>query len=153
MDHKDNAKKQMQIRYPVALLCNRNGDQFVLDSGAACVHAFDRFSVAKSYIARVYNKPSYDDYDYDDDDVSGRAKLKLKGYNIKLSHNLLSMTILYDDLYISDGEQNELVVLKNCHLAKNIRQSQRYHIHIQYSSITSCHDGIAAMAMKFIYSQ
>ena len=87
----------------------------VLDAGAACVLAFDRFSVARSYIAGSYRKSSMDDY------VSGTAKLK--GCNVVFSHNLLSMAILDDDLYIADGDRKELIILKKSHLAKQIRQS------------------------------
>lgn len=138
LNYVDNAKKQMPIKYPVAVLCNTNGDQFILDSGAASIHAFDSCSVEKSYIIGLYNKASHEEH------VPGNAKLK--GCNLKLSHNLMSMTILQDDLHVSDVGRMELAVLKKCYLAKNIRKSVLYvGKDVVYISVASYNDGIAAL--------
>ena len=49
--------------FPVAVVCNKIGDVFVLDAGAACLFGFDRFSVAKSYIVGSHMSPSLQNYD------------------------------------------------------------------------------------------
>ena len=40
LTHVDNARKQMKINFPVGIACNDNGDQFILDTGSACVKKF-----------------------------------------------------------------------------------------------------------------
>ena len=46
LSYTDNAQKQKRIMKPSSVQCNKNGDVFILDAGAAVVHAVDRSSVA-----------------------------------------------------------------------------------------------------------
>ena len=134
LTYKDNAKKQKPFVFPVAVECNRNGDVFVLDAGASCVHAFARFSVAKSYIIGSYMKPCLDRYD---------PAAPLKGKDVKLSNNIQSMAFVEEDLFISDSDRRELSILKLCNLAKNSRKC-RVHIckNTKYSSIAPSKHGL-----------
>ena len=47
MSHVENAKKHKKINFPVGIVCNTNGDQFILDTGSACVMVLTRSSIAK----------------------------------------------------------------------------------------------------------
>ena len=40
-------KSQFRMMCPTGVQCNQNGDVFILDSGASCVHAVERTSVGK----------------------------------------------------------------------------------------------------------
>ena len=46
MPYKANASSQKKIVYAVDLCTSKNGEVFVLDAGAACVHFVDRSTVA-----------------------------------------------------------------------------------------------------------
>lgn len=134
LTYKDSAKKQKPFIFPVAVECNSNGDVFVLDAGASCMHAFDRFSVTKSYIVGSYEKPCLDKYD---------SSTPLKGKDVKLSKNISSMAFVKDDLFVADNDRRELVIIKQCNLAKNIRKC-RINIckNTKYSSIAASNDGL-----------
>ena len=62
LTHTENARGQKSIIYPIVLQSNMNGDVFILDQGASCLHIFDRSDVAKGYIVGKYNCPSTDNY-------------------------------------------------------------------------------------------
>ena len=139
LTYKDNAKKQKPFVFPVAVVCNKIGDVFVLDAGAACLFGFDRFSVAKSYIVGSHMSPSLQNYDTN----AG----PLKGKDIKFSNRIPSMDFVEDDLYVVDSDRRELVIIKRCNLAKNIRKSIFYVCKdSKYSCIArSCNGSLIAL--------
>ena len=136
--HKENANKQKNMIYPVSVACNDNGDSFILDAGAACVHVYDHFTVTKLHLIGNYCKPCVTPYP-----PTGNANLK--GKDVKLSNRLLSMTIHNNDLYVVDGGRKELVILRKCLLAKNIRTSLLHICEGSFSSIASCNDGVVVL--------
>ena len=50
LSHTENARAQKRIVMPTGLACNDNGDCFVLDAGASCIHIIGRASVSKVII-------------------------------------------------------------------------------------------------------
>ena len=53
------AKSQKKIVFPVGVVANKNGDVFILDAGAACVHVVDRAVVANIRIIGHYRKNKF----------------------------------------------------------------------------------------------
>ena len=137
LTHKDNAKKQKKMIHPVSVSCNQNGDCFILDAEAACIHVYDRFTVSKLHLVGKYSEPSLALY------TTGSAKLK--GKDVKLSNSLLAMDIYENDLYVVDGGRKELVILKKCTLAKNIRKCVLHICKARFSSIAACSDGLVVI--------
>ena len=142
LTHTDAARKQKSLIFPVDVECNRNGDAFVLDAGAACVHVFDRFSITKSYVVGNYNKPNLEQYVLG----IGSRNSSLKAKDVRLSNTLRSMTMLNDDLYIADSGRKELAVFTKCYMAKKIRLCALYVCKASnYSSIAACNGVIIAL--------
>ena len=50
LSYTDNAKKQKKMIMPIGVVCNKNGDLFILDCGASCLHVIDRSSVCKDKV-------------------------------------------------------------------------------------------------------
>ena len=47
--HVENTKKQKKIRIATDIVCNVNGDPFVLDTGSSCISALSRSSVSQMF--------------------------------------------------------------------------------------------------------
>ena len=107
---------QYKIICPTGVQCNRNGDVFILDSGASCVHAVERTSVAKVFLLGTYCTPSSKGHD---------QNLVITGSEVKLSNYLTDIFISKDadDVYVADAGRNEVVIVRNCSLANRIRST------------------------------
>ena len=110
----ENAKKQPRILFPTAVQTNRNGDVFILDSGASCLHAVDRSSVAKMFLLGEYMKPS-------NNKVS--SKTMMSATSVALSNNLPDLCVPTDrdDIYLVDSGKSEIVIARNVAFASAIR--------------------------------
>ena len=106
LTYTENAKTQKRIISPIALAANKNGDVFIMDKGAACIHVVDRSSVAKVTILGKYEHPSAGDY--------GTKTGIFKAKDILLSSGISDMVIANDILYVSDQERNEVGIVYNC---------------------------------------
>ena len=119
LTYKENAKTQERIIMPKAVCSNRNGDVFLLDSGASCIHVIDRSTVAKVYIVGTHGisqlspyKPTFDN------SVS----------NIRLGCDLLDMHIDYDndDIAVHDASREEVIIIQGCVTAKTVLSRKFY---------------------------
>ena len=52
------ATSQKKLIYPTSVVTNANGDVFILDPGASCVHVVDRSVIASVFLIGKYKKPS-----------------------------------------------------------------------------------------------
>ena len=110
LTHVDNARKQMKINFPVGIACNTNGDQFILDTGSACVSVLNRSSVGKMFILGEYKKPKLDKY----------TVQSVKASNLKLSNDLRDILIEQNDLFIADAGRGEVIIVSNVGTAANL---------------------------------
>ena len=112
----ESAKKQPKILFPTAVQANRNGDVFILDSGASCVHSVDRSSVAKMFSLGGYMKPS---------NVQVSSKNMVKASLISLSNDVVDMCFSTDrdDLYIVDSGKSEIIISRNVAFASALPTS------------------------------
>ena len=118
LHYTDQAKTQKPIILPVSIKLNKNGEVFLLDQGAACVHAYDLSDVARSYILGKYMEPCQTM-----DEV-------LTGKDIVFSDCLRAMDISNDHLYIADEGRNEVMILKNCANVKRLWSKHVYTINV-----------------------
>ena len=97
-------KSQFKILCPIGVQCNQNGDVFILDTGASCVHAVERTSIAKVTLLGTYSNPSTKAHNH---------TTVIKGSEVKLSNHLTDMFIpkSVDDMYIVDGGKSEVVIV------------------------------------------
>ena len=101
LSYKSNAKSQKKIVLCVDVCANRNGDLYLLDAGAACVHVIDRSNVAAVCMIGKYNAPNMDEYHSDAPNKNVLSK-------IKLSNRLVDISIDSDDnLYVADGMRSD----------------------------------------------
>ena len=114
----DNAKKQKRIIFPVAIQCNVNGDVFILDSGSFSLHVVDNSTVAKMYEIGNYKTPNLKQY------PECKNKEKMTAKNAQFGNHLSSMVMVNDDLYVADVSRNEILVIRQCHLAKDVEKSK-----------------------------
>ena len=114
LSYTENAQKQKRIIKPVSVQCNRNGDVFIIDAGAAVLYAIDRSSVANMFTLGKYMEPSDKVYD---------SKSIIHGNHVHFSNFLSDMTIQSDrnDLYVVDSGRNEVVIVRNCSTASAIK--------------------------------
>ena len=109
LHYTENAKSQKPIISPLSIKTNKNGDVFLLDSGAACIHVYDTSDVAKSFILGKYKSPCQVNEKY-----ASKGKDAITGKDILFSDHLCAMDIFEDNLYVLDGARNEIIILKNC---------------------------------------
>ena len=112
----DNAKKQKKINFPVGIECNTNGDQFILDTGSACVLILNRSSVAKMFFIGQYKKPKLDKYK--------QKQFKVK--DLKLSNDLRDILIYQNNLFIADYGRGEIIIVSNVGVPGNIANRPVY---------------------------
>ena len=62
MPYKKNASSQKKVVYAVDICSNINGEIFILDAGAACIHVVDRSTVAAVHLIGKYNSPNLKKY-------------------------------------------------------------------------------------------
>ena len=106
---KSNAKSQKKIVLCVDVCSNRNGDLYILDAGAACVHVVDRSNVAAVRMIGTYNSPNLDPYRGNKDEKKNVFS------KIRLSNTLLDICIDNDDnLYVADGGRTEVIIIPKC---------------------------------------
>ena len=117
----ENAKKQKSIIHPVAMQCNINGDVFVLHSGSACVLVFDNSTVARMYIIGKYQAPNLESYKCTEK-VKPKSTRQIVKYarEAKLGSHLSSMVMANDTLYVADVSRKEVLVVRDCSLAKSV---------------------------------
>ena len=123
LSYKSNAKSQKKIVLCVDVCANRNGDLYLLDAGAACVHVIDRSNVAAVCMIGKYNAPNMDEYHSDAPNKNVLSK-------IKLSNRLVDISIDSDDnLYVADGMRCEVIVIPKCYRAKSCkRKTARFYV-------------------------
>ena len=116
MPYKANASSQKKIVYAVDLCTNKNGEVFVLDAGAACVHVVDRSTVASVFIIGQYNAPSQKNYS---ESASNSAT------SIKFSNDLKDISVdSLDNIYITDSSRGEAVIVRSCDRAKKCTKAE-----------------------------
>ena len=106
LSHTEKAKTQKEIISPVAVAANKNGEVFVLDSAAACIHVVDRSSVAKVTILGGYKS---DDVQRYKKNTPGSTKAK----DIMLSNGVTDLIYHRDNVFVSDAVRNEIAVILN----------------------------------------
>ena len=113
LPYKENAKSHKRIILPVDICANRNGDIFVLDSGGGCIHVLDNSCVAKMSTLGCYDKANLIPYP---------LKLENVSKNLRLGNDLKGIEIddQSDDIVILDGSRHEIILLKQCKLAKKL---------------------------------
>ena len=134
MPYKKNASSQKKIVYPVDVCANVNGEVFLLDAGAACIHVVDRSTVAALYVIGKYNTPNLENYP-----VTGKNMVQ----NIRFSNSLLGISIdAEDNLYVTDSSRKEVIVIRNCARAKKSIKTQFRVMKVKglLSSALSSHD-------------
>ena len=103
LSYKPNAAAQKKIIYAVDICNKRNGDVYVLDAGASCVHIVDRLSVAAVRIIGRYDKPNLHTYP---------KSLKNLTNKVRLSNSLTDLTIDNEDnICISDSGRKEVIYI------------------------------------------
>ena len=125
LTYTDKAKTQKRFILPVAIAANKNGDIFVLDSGAACVHVADRSSVTKVTILGKYNSPNTSSY--------GKSTLPKVAGDLKITNGISDMLIIDDNLFVADHVRNEIAILAQCRFASRCRKSK---LHVM--NVASC---------------
>ena len=116
LTYTDKAKTQARFVLPVAIAANKNGDIFVLDSGAACVHVADRSSVTKVTFLGKYNSPNMVSY--------GKCTLPKKASDLKISNGISDMLIVDDNLFVADQLRNEIAIVVQCRFASSVQKSK-----------------------------
>ena len=112
LTYKENAKTHKRIVMPVAICTNRNGDIFVLDAGACCIHVIDNSSVAKVTILGCYEKPSLAPH------TAGATIVK----DLMLGNDLKDIQIHHqnDNIFVLDESRSEIILIESCMLAKKV---------------------------------
>ena len=106
LPYKKKALSQKKVIYAVDVCSNANGDVFILDAGAACVHVVDRSTVA--YVTQIghYNTPNLEKYSKD----SGNSVKK-----IRFSNSLMDISIDNDaNICVTDRGRKEIVLIRGC---------------------------------------
>ena len=120
LSFESNSKSQKKIVLCVDVCSNRNGDLYVLDAGAACVHVVDRSNVASVRMIGKYNLPNLDPY-------RGDAEKKNALSKIRLSNTLHDVCLDNDDnLYVADGGRSEVIVIPKCYRAKSCQKNRDF---------------------------
>ena len=89
-----NASSQKKIIYAVDVHTNSNGEIFILDAGAACIHIVDRSTVAAIYLIGKYIAPNIEAYP-----KNGTNAVK----SIRLSNSLMDISIdRNNNVYVTD---------------------------------------------------
>ena len=114
MTYIDTAKKHERILQPVSIDCNSNGDVFILDRGSCSIHVLDNGVVARMFELGTYGK--YDQGPYP-------LTTPIKASKVKFGEHLTSMAMLKDIMYVTDISRKELIIFRNCQLAKHMDQS------------------------------
>ena len=120
----DKAKTQKRFVLPVAIAANKNGDVFVLDSGAACIHVADRSSVTKVTILGKYKCPSTASY-------GKSCNLPKKASNLLISSGISDMIIVDDVMFVADQLRNEIAIIVQCRIASKIQKSKLHVMKIE----------------------
>ena len=122
LSYKKNAKSQKEIVFGVDVCVNRNGDVFLLDAGAACIHVINRCNVAAVDVIGKYNSPNLEVYSNDD-----KPKNIVK--NLRLSHSLFDVCMDdNDNLYVTDGGRAEVIIVQKCLRAKSCKTNANFYI-------------------------
>ena len=113
---------------------NINGEIFILDAGAACIHVVDRSTVAAVFIIGKYNSPNLGKY-------AEKSTNAVK--NIRLSNSLIDLSIDSNgNVYVTDSGRREVVVICNCIRAKKVTKTIFHTMEVKgiLSSAVSKHD-------------
>ena len=117
LGYTENAKSQKKIVFPTSIAANCNGDDFVLDTAAACLYVYDRSIVSKCYLVGRRDETVY----------KPDPKKNLLGKDVKLSTQLTCMCVVNNDMYVGDKGRAEIVILTKVVSAKAVL-SARLHI-------------------------
>ena len=110
LTYSKKADTQKDIISPVAVLCNGNGDVFILDSCCACVHVVDRSAVSKVFFIGRYCKSN-----------PSQHKSKVLAKEIPFTENLTEMIITKsDDVFILDEGNRKVFIVPDASLAKSV---------------------------------
>ena len=126
LTYTDKAKTQKRFILPVGIAANKNGDVFVLDSGAACIHVADRSSVTKVTFLGKYNSPNTASY-------GKSCNLPKKASDLKISNGISDMIIVNDNLFVADQVRNEIAIIVQCRFASGVQKSK---LHVM--NVDSC---------------
>ena len=122
LSYKKNAKSQKEIVFGVDVCVNRNGDVFVLDAGAACIHVIDRSNVAAVIMMGKYNTPDLEAYSTDN-----TPKNTVK--NLKMSNSLFDLCMDdHDNLYVTDCGRAEVIIVQKCIRAKSCQTTANFYV-------------------------
>ena len=102
LTYKENAKKHKKVVFPTGLVCNSNGEPFILDTGSASVLVLQRGSVAKMAVIGCYMKPGEENYE---------VETALKVTKLRFSNHLNDFIINKDTLFVVDAGRHEIVVI------------------------------------------
>ena len=141
LTYKANAVKQKKIHFAVDICCNRNGDVFILDAGASCIHVVDRSRVAAIYMIGKYCKPNLHIYP---------KKIKNLTKKLRLSNSVCDISIdSEDNLCVSDSGRKEIVYVPNCLRAKKSTNTAFHIAKVKGILSASCTDsGVYALRKK-----
>ena len=113
LTYTDNARKQKKIIMPIGIQCNLNGDVFILDCGATCIHVADRSSVIKYFLVGNYMLHSTVPYK-EGSSMKGAGELRLS--------NMVSDIFISpkDDVFVVDPGRQEIAILRQCTVASKV---------------------------------
>ena len=118
LTYKPNAATQKKIIYPVAIVNNRNGDVFILDATASCIHVVDCCSVAAVHIIGRYGKPNLHSYPKN---VSNMTK------KLRLSNSICDLSVDEEDnICVCDPDRKEVILIPHCLRAKKSCNTKFY---------------------------
>ena len=137
--YKKNAATQKNIVYPADVCANKNGEVFILDAGAACIHVIDRSIVAAVYFIGKYNSPNLDDYSKAARNNCSRAKkcVRTQFRAMKVKRIVSSALSSHDDnLYVLRQKKRtgQVVQLMSFNLKK--KKSQ---VPLEYNVLIKIH--------------
>ena len=139
LSYTEKAKTQKRFILPVAIAANKNGDVFVLDSGAACIHVADRSSVTKVTILGKYNSPSTASY-------GKGCNLPKLAIELKTSNGVSDMIVVDDNMFVADQLRNEIAIIVRCRFASQVRKSQLHVMKVDSCvSLSSVNDHLVVL--------
>jgi hypothetical protein len=127
-----NASTQKDILFPISMTTNQNGDIFILDKGACCVHVIDRCVVSRVFTIGRHGDPfGVQPYGFN------RA---VTCPNVRFSNNLKDIAANNDDIYILDAGRDEIVFVPDVAVAKMLNTKRVYILNVE-GSISLAHNG------------
>ena len=141
LSFKPNASTQKKVVYAVDVCSNRNGDIFILDAGAACIHVVDRCTVAAVFIIGRYMKPNLHTYP---------SKIKNVTRKLRLSNSTCDMSMdANDNLFVSDSGRGEIIYVPKCLRAKKSKNTLFHIMKVKGILSSACStDGVYVLRQK-----